>query len=339
MTWVEQLKKNKVLFLYGKEKYIQRKILSYFEREYLNLQFQDFNLHKFNGANTTTIDIIEACETLPLGDDKKVIIVKEVMAFIENNEVKKEFQQFLNSLPKGITLIFTEEQIPINGRLSFIKYLKKQKGSLELKTLNHLELKNLLQEELKRENSFMDLSTLGFFIEKSKYLHRGSESNLDEVINELHKIIDYAGSNPITKEMIQINYTDVFEENIFDFIDAFTRKDTKNALLFYERLMDSTHLFQVLAMIYRQIRLLIHTKLLLNQGFHTMEIQKQLGLPPFLVKKLIGEQKSFSMEFLREFYDYLATVDIGLKTGQISEYMIMEQIIFRFTKTKVKRKS
>lgn len=328
--------KYKVLLLYGEEKLLQQRTLRYYEEEYLNPDFVDFNLHEFEGKATRERDVIAACETLPLMDEKQVVIVREVMEFIEeNNNISKEFRAFIKELPEHVLLIFTEDQIPVNGKFGFIKFLKKIKAAVEFKPLTPQEFRKFIKAELKAYGGTADNRALAYFTKKSKYFNKKSDTDLYTVVNELKKIVDYAEDGVITEKDIDENYTDILDENIFDFIDALTMKQTEKALRSYEKIRDEAHLFQILAMVNRQVRLLLHTKLLLEQGAGEGELRKKLGVPPFLVGKLKREQRGFSENFLREFYQYLADTDIGIKTGRIPETGVIENIILRFTKEKV----
>ena len=190
---IQFLEENNIIFLYGAEKLLQRRFLALLEREYLNPMFMDFNFHRFEGQNTSLVSFMEACETHPLGDDKKVVLVKEVMEFIDHNDITKEFQGYLNHLPLHCKVIFTEEQVPINGRLGFIQYLKKQKGAVEFKKIQRHEFKTFVEEELKASGKTIEPVALHYFTETSKYFSYGGTTLLDDVYHELKKMMDYAG--------------------------------------------------------------------------------------------------------------------------------------------------
>lgn len=290
----------------------------------------------FEGKGILEEDVWGALETIPFMDDHRVVVVKEVMAFLqETADSGKGFLKRIEKLPPGVVLIFTEEQIPIDGRLSFIKKIKKM-GGVEFKPLSPPEFRNFILSELEHRGKRMNSGTLQFFIETTRYFHKKADTNLYEVQNELRKIMDSTTGPEVTRREVEEGYNLVSDQNIFDFIDRFSVGDTQGALSSYHELLDgNAEVFQIFAMIQRQVRLLLRTKILMGKGYQEGEAAKIMGTHSFVTKKLFSEQRRFSEDFLREFYDYLARTDIRLKTGSLPPAEVLEQVILKFTKRSI----
>ena len=69
-------------------------------------------------------------------------------------------------------------------------------------------------------------------------------------------------------------------------------------------------------MIVRQFRLLVQAKACMEEGLRPDEIAKTVGMHPFVAKKIIKQGQSFSMKQLKQIYNHLLEIDVGVKTGK-----------------------
>lgn len=61
--------------------YLKDYIISSIKQKYIDVAFESLNLIYIDGKETTTDKIINACETLPLMSDKKIVVVEDLPLF------------------------------------------------------------------------------------------------------------------------------------------------------------------------------------------------------------------------------------------------------------------
>ncbi len=121
--------------------------------------------------------------------------------------------------------------------------------------------------------------------------------------------------------------------NIFKVLDSIGDKDIKNAIDGLVKLnQGNLHYLSIFAMIYRQIRLILQTKLLLTNGFNFKEIEKKLRLPYFVVEKIIKQSKKHTFKEIGKSYELLNIADLELKDSQKEPKIILEELVVNIVK-------
>lgn len=92
--------------------------------------------------------------------------------------------------------------------------------------------------------------------------------NLQDLMNEIRKQIEYAGTNgTITKESIDLLTIKQMESVIFDLTDSLGKKNTKEAMEVFENLLYAKEPIQkILITLYNHFKKLYFTKLALKQN-------------------------------------------------------------------------
>ena len=80
-------------------------------------------------------------------------------------------------------------------------------------------------------------------------------------------------------------------------------------------------------MIVRQFRLLIQVKELQEDTLPPDAIARQLGLHPFVAKKIGEQSRNFSLAQLETIYRRLLDIDVEIKTGQTSDVLALDLLV------------
>src|SRR5690606_21757846 len=103
--------------------------------------------------------------------------------------------------------------------------------------------------------------------------------------------------------------------NIFNLLTYINRKDTESALkTFNEMYISNEPVQRILAMIIRQVRLMLSYKLYRERGDTEGSIQKKLQIKDYEFKRISKESSSFSTESLLQALDHILKLDIKQKT-------------------------
>ena len=90
-------------------------------------------------------------------------------------------------------------------------------------------------------------------------------------------------------------------------------------------------------MIYRQIKLILQTKLLLANGFNFKEVEKKLGLPYFVVEKTIKQSKKYTFKEICKSYELLNIADLELKDSRKEPKIILEELVINIVDQEISR--
>lgn len=319
--------------LYGEENYQIEKALKV-AKDSLAPSFSDLNYTVIDTDYEKNLeDIISRCESVPFMDKKRVVVVKTSDLFSSSSAYDKDeidnLIEYTNAPLKTTQLIFVPAVI--DKRNGFYKKISKNSEVFESKRLDKVQLSNFITRKLNAKHVKIDNSSKDYLIEKSGYLFRDSEVTLFDVENEIEKIVLN------TKNDGLINVADikstVFEEknvDIFKFIDAVFNGDVMKS---YELLNNITEVhnasIQILALIGRQISLLIKLRILLKGHIPESVIAKKLNLHPFVVKKTKALLNKYTYKELLDLYNICSDMDYRAKTGRINDKISVEIMVGR----------
>ena len=168
----------------------------------------------------------------------------------------------------------------------------------------------------------IDNSNLNYFIESCG-------TNLQDLINEIMKLIEYVGKDgTIKKDDIDILCTKQFESVIFDLTDSLGSKNVKMALEVLKNLEYAKEPTQkILITLYNHFKKLYIVKLCEK---YNQDILENLKLKPnqtFLVSKYKRQAGFFTDNALRSFLEQLISLDENYKIGNIDLNIGLESVI------------
>jgi DNA polymerase-3 subunit delta len=88
----------------------------------------------------------------------------------------------------------------------------------------------------------------------------------------------------------------------------------------------------ILAMLARQIRILIQAKELGAQGLTRQEMARRLKLHPFVVEKGEAQARNFTMAQLEAAHQRLLQTDWAIKTGEVEDLVALDMLVVALTR-------
>lgn len=322
-------KELKSLYLFfGEEKYLietsTKKIKNIFGET-----IKGINYVQIDETNISTI--ISEIETPSFGYNKKLIIAKNTGLLKKeskrkNNELAnikenlcKYLSENLNLIKESIVLIIIEEEaekqdlyniIDKNGVVCKFDYQKPAQLIARLKSIC-----NMYKVEI--ENY-----TLQYFIESCG-------TNMEELINEIRKLIEYAGEGgKIEKEDIDKLCIKKLESVIFDLTDNLGKRQIKKALeVLHNLIYQKEPIQKILITLYNHFKKLYITSVAIREK---KEISTSLNLKPnqmFLINKYKNQARYFKEKELRKILEELINLDYNYKNGLIDLQLGLETIL------------
>lgn len=289
------------------------------------------------GINYITIDetnlseLISDIETPSFGYDKKLIIVKNSGLLKKEGKRKNvelaKFKEKLNTyiienidiIKESVVLVFIEEDIQKQDLVSTIEkygicvkfdYQKPIQLERRIKTICNGYKVNITQDTIK------------YFIECCG-------TNMQELINEIRKLIEYAGENgTIEKDDIDKLCIKKLESIIFELTDNLGKKQIKQALDVMNNLIYAKEPIQkILITLYNHFKKLYFVTLALKGNRDLVEVLNLKPNQTFLVNKYRVQAKYFKQSELKMILQKMIDLDYQYKIGEIDLQVGLEAIL------------
>ncbi len=320
-----------VYLLYGEETYLLENYVKKIKKNFKELKV-GINFIKIDSNNVT--ELISDIDTPAFGYDKKLIIARDTNLFkkdgrkkVQQNQelvdkISKYIEENNNVINECVDLVFIEQEVNKNSLYSTIEKIG------EIKNFEELKLPQIITNIKTICNSYkvnVDDATLKYFIECCG-------TNMQELINEVRKLIEYAGENgTIKKQDIDLLCIRKIDSVIFDLTDSLGKKNTKEALNVLNNLLYSKEPIQkILITLYNHFKKLYIVKL--SERFNK-NLAESLGLKPnqmFLTSKYKMQANYFKENELRSIIEELINLDSNYKIGKIDLNIGLESILCRY---------
>lgn len=329
-----------IYLFYGDETYLLETRVKKIKKEYQQL-ILGINFIQIDDTNVE--ELIADLETPAFGFDKKLIIAKNTGIFKKekkttrsdskkkkvddiklplNEKIAKYIQGNLEELKNTVDLVFVEQEVDKNALYQTIEKVG------EVKEFALLKLPDLIANIKKITVAYkvnIDDAT-------AKYLVECCGTSMQDLINELRKLIEYKGENSnITKQDIDLLCTKQIQAVIFDLTDNLGKKEISKALEVYNGLISNKEPIQkILITLYNHFKKLYIIKIAEK---YNEDVATAMNLKPnqlFLVSKYKTQARYFETQELREVLEALIDLDANYKIGLISLEIGLEAILCRY---------
>lgn len=329
-----------IYLFYGEETYLLETRVKKIKKEYQQLIL---GINFIQVDDTNVEELIADLETPAFGFDKKLIIAKNTGIFKKekkttksdskkkkvddtklplNEKIAKYIQENLEELKNTVDLVFVEQEVDKNALYQTIEKVG------EVKEFALLKLPDLIANIKKITVAYkvnIDDAT-------AKYLVECCGTSMQDLINELRKLIEYKGENSnITKQDIDLLCTKQIQAVIFDLTDNLGKKETSKALEVYNGLISNKEPIQkILITLYNHFKKLYIIKIAEK---YNEDVATAMNLKPnqlFLVSKYKTQARYFETQELREVLEALIDLDANYKIGLISLEIGLEAILCRY---------
>lgn len=155
---------------------------------------------------------------------------------------------------------------------------------------------------------------------------------MQDLINEIRKLIEYAGENgTINKIDVDKLATKQIESVIFDLTDNLGKRDIKASLETLSGLIYNKEPIQkILITLYNHFKKLFLLKLAIKENRNLAESMNLKPNQMFLVNKYKRQSDYFSMAELRKIIEELINLDANYKIGLIDINIGLESILCKY---------
>lgn len=292
-------------------------------------ELTELNFIRIDGMNTNFDDIMNACETMPLMSEKKVVLVYRANFLQEKSDstgtkVYNELKKYVSNLPPYTILIMyylfndKRERPNKNRKLSTMEkyisvvYCDKLKKDKYIKKISDI---------FKEKGKTIGKVELTYFCEKV-------QNNFDIIKREADKLISYAEGRDIKKDDIDLLILNSSEDDIFDLVELIAVKKVDKAIdIMKEILYKSDQHMLIISAIQKHFLRLYQIKLKTDNGKRVQDIMQEYRLPQFVCEKLISQTSKFSQRQLVELVKLCVKTETKMKSTGVDKTMEMEFLL------------
>jgi DNA polymerase-3 subunit delta len=150
---------------------------------------------------------------------------------------------------------------------------------------------------------------------------------------EIDKLLLYTDGRQVTGDDVRALVSRARQASIFDLVDHVGHRKADEALrLLHQMLEEEAEPLYLLAMLSRQVRILIQAKELQPQRLTPQQVASQLKLHPFVAKKGIEQAQNFDPDQLLAAHRLLVKTDWLIKTGQTEPELALDLLVVDLTR-------
>ncbi len=311
---------------YGAETYLIREYEAALTKAILPEGAEMMNHDIFEEKRATAAAIMDAAETLPFLNEKRLVTVRNSEFFQKagRKEEGEKLKGFLADLPETICLLFIEEKAEKTNGL--YKAVVKYGQVVEFKKPTEKDLGTWIKKRCKENGMGMSEGVLNLFLQTVDH-------DMKNIDGELQKLMAYKGEETeIKAEDIRAVCTVSLEARVFDLVRAVAEKRPEKAVQIYHTLLSMKESpYMVLSLITRQFRLILETMLLSQSGMTNDAIGARLEIRDFAVKEYLRQSKRFSAEGWKHAVRDCLQVDLDIKSGKAAEETAVELLIMKYS--------
>ncbi len=269
----------------------------------MDLQLEDFNFNIFDDDNFNGDLVIDTCETLPMGSEKKVVLLKNISN--PNENFKKKLKDYLKNPLQSTCLVIFD----FFNKFDFLISEK-----ISAKRLDNQSLKEIVITELKKNEKTITDGACQKLIEAC--------CNYYSLIkNELEKLIS-CDDFEITEKTIDALVCKQTEFTVFELTDALSKRDADRAVSLLNLMPKDTKTFSLVLNHFRRLFFVA-----VAEGTEK-ELADLLGVKEYAIIVAKRLSKNFSKLQLKNIYEMTSDVDFYIKNGQMQVENALFYLVF-----------
>ena len=323
-----------IKLLFGEETYLLETKLKRLKKDFGEL-VKGINYIQIDETNVS--ELISDIETPAFGFERKLIVARNTGLFKKAKKTAKgqelaminlskkiaEYIEENNSLiNEAVELIFVEEEAEKN---ELYKAIEKYGEVIEFPLLKLPGLIENVQKICAAYKVKIDNSTAKYFIESCG-------TNMQDLINEIRKLIEYVGTNGIiTKQEVDLLSIKQIDSVIFDLTDNLGKRDTRKAMEVLNNLIyEKEPIQKILITLYNHFKKLYIVKEASKTGKDLAGAMKLKPNQMFLTNKYRMQAGYFSAEEIEDILEEFINLDANYKVGFIDINVGLEAILCRY---------
>lgn len=306
-------------------------------------QFAELNTTTLEGRSLLFSELRHHADAIPFLSNKRLVLVEGMLARLDprrkasedgdegeeesNPDLKQQLLDYLPNLSPTTDLVFIENK-KLAANNAVLKLVEKDKKGAQVKLFAAPpadQLADWVIDHVEKKGGSIEFSAandLALFV----------GADLRALDSEIEKLIVFKNGAQIRRDDVRMMVAPAQEQSIFELVDALGQRKTQKALeLLHDQLRHNANEFYLLTMITRQYRIMLQVRDLATRGMQNDAIQKQLGLHPFVTRKMAEQSRNYSVEQLEGILFKLLDTDVSLKTSRLEPTLALDMLVVELT--------
>jgi DNA polymerase III subunit delta len=278
---------------------------------------EDFAYQVMRGDESSGAAIFDAARTLPMLAEQQLIIVRQADALTADDQAA--LLRYLEDPTPTTCLVLIASKI--DKRLKLYSRASKLGFVHEASAITDRELGGWLTTRARDYGLTISPQT-------AHVLGEATGTDTATIEDALERLSLYVGARKeVTAHDVETIVTTSRVHSIFELTDALGRRDAASALRTLANMLQNREApLRILATLATHMRRLLHAAELGDRLQH-FELASELGVPPFLARKVAEQARKFSVQELRRALQRLAATDLELKGSKRPDALIMEEML------------
>lgn len=258
------------------------------------IELEEINLVKFDDENFSMKALLDSCEVMPLGSERRLILVKNVVKVTEGD--KKQLSDYLLSPVENTILVIFD----YFDKFSSVTDCER----VDCKRFDTKTALGVIANEFEKRGK--QIST-----EAGQTLLDFCNGYLTRVNCEFDKLAYYDITDPIiSKKMVEELVNKDNDYVVYELTEALGQKNGDKAIKILEKMIKEQG---VLALITNHFRRLFFISI--STDMTDNALSSALGVKEYAIRKQREQVKNFSRMQLKKIYSLLEEVDFKIKSG------------------------
>lgn len=314
-----------VCLLSGDEEYVKNSIIERLKNAYVDPSMLDFDLSIFDDQSSNYDALLPFISSPAFVSERKLAI----LYVRPDNAVLKDdrFIRLCEEADKSV-LIVINVLGKADKRLGGVKKIESVADCIVLDRLEKNDIVKWIVRTFKENGKKIAPSD-------AQYIMTVSGEDLYYLQNEIAKIANSTDEDTVTREDIDLMTVHTPEHGVFLLVDAVATKKTKDAVKQCSLLLDEgAEPFQLLALVERQLQLIMRYISMNESGEPQKNIMEKLALKPFIFDKIKKQASNFTLEACKRALTMCLDLDNTIKSGKCDARIGFEVLIAKLSGAK-----
>ena len=347
-----------VIVLYGKENFLMRWAVDQICNKYAGKKFRKENVMDLAGNEVEVQEIIGMASTPSMFGGQRVILVRNFPSMKKEKKQQKEGEEKEKKITREeekMLLDFAQETNPVgylvlivdsqyskeyerSGKINekettaFIRKMLNAASSYNMDTLSRPELVSFIGKRVKAAGKTMTSRQLNRLIDETGYFNKESEYRLDDLANDLNKILTSGDENNLEDDKIEDLVAGDGEKFVFDLMDALLSRDRKRAMTMTMQNLSTasnreSEAFPLIGILTSQLEMMCDALTMEENGISMKAMIAELGVKEYRFQKAYKMARRYSMDRLKELLILLYNCDRDVKNGNLSAELGLETFL------------
>lgn len=318
-----------VYYILGENIWLKEKCLDKII-EIIKTQKSNCEFYKFNNKNIDIDNVINICESIPMGADFKCIIIKDWELDKLGDKEMKVLIELVSDIASFCCIIFVNINISVlkTKIKKFLDTIKKNGDILEFKNLNPAEIKEYVVFKIKYFGCQISNKD-------AKNLVEYCNNDLNKISQEIKKLASFyenKKNKEITFDDIKALVTPSLEVRVFDLVKYINLRNKKQTLILLKNLLDSREepvmILSIMSMNFLDLYRAKVARVNNKKPEDIIEIFDYKN-KEFRVTKAFSQSNNYNFEQLKKIINLLIKSDYKLKSSQVDKEMILETTLLK----------